>query len=111
MASDEYIDVKRDLDRMKKLFTRLGLKKEQELVLVRMGKRLPASEIREMREIEEMIVNMIDRKTVITSLQQRSIFETFKHQFHSSMRAWKNRMAFSEHHRERKRKSTIPSES
>jgi hypothetical protein len=110
VPSDEYIDIKRDLDRVRKLFTRLSLMKEQEVVMRRMGKRLPASEIREMREMEESIQKALSRRTMITSFQQRNLFETFKYQFHSSMRAWKNRLAFAEHLRERKKRNAIVSE-
>lgn len=94
--SDEYIDVKQDLDRLKKLFARLSLKKEQEVMMRRMGKRLPASELREIREMEEAIERTLQKRAVITSLQQRNVFESFKYQFQSSMRSWKNRMAMAE---------------
>jgi len=107
---EEYLDVKRDLDRMKKLFSRLALKKEQEVILMRMGKRLPASEIRDMREIEESILNLLGKKTGITSVQQRNLFETFKHQFQSSMRSWRNRLAYAEQTRVRRKKMTNLSE-
>ena len=107
VLSDEYLDAKRDLDRVKKVFTRLALKKEQEVVMRRMGKRLPASEVREMREMEDLIQKTLNKRVIIASFQQRNLYETFKHQFQSSMRAWKNRLAFAEHQRGRRKKSVL----
>ncbi len=105
-SSDEYMDVRKDLDRLKKLFSRLSLKKEQEIMMRRMGKRLPASELRELREMEEAIEKTLQRRTVITSLQLRNLFESFKYQYQSSIRSWKNRMAMAEQKSEKESKGT-----
>ena len=48
--TDYYVEAKQDLDRIRKLFQRLHFKKEKEIAVRRVGKRLAASEIKEMRE-------------------------------------------------------------
>ena len=48
---DIYIESKKDLDRIRKLLQRLHFTKEKEISVRRVGKRLAASEIKEMREV------------------------------------------------------------
>lgn len=100
--ADAYMETKKDLDRLKKLFRQLRLKKEQEISLFRIGKRLPASTIREMREMEATISALLERRRVTSNAQQRVMMEGFKSQFQSSMRGWKNRLAFAEQARARR---------
>ena len=101
---DLYIESKQDLDRLKKLFRRLHFTKEKEISVRRVGKRLPASEIKEMREMEATILALLERQKLVTNAQQRSLFENFKNQYHANMRGWRNRLAFAEAQRMRRRR-------
>ena len=84
--SDLYVDAKMDLDRIRKLFQRLHLKKEKEIAVRRVSKRLGASEIKEMREMEATIAALLERQKIVTNAQQRNLFETYKNQFQASAR-------------------------
>jgi hypothetical protein len=99
---DLYVEAKVDLDRIRKLFQRLHFKKEKEIAVRRVGKRLGASEIKEMRETEATISALLERQKIVTNAQQRNLFETFKNQFQANMRGWRNRLAFAEAQRIRK---------
>jgi hypothetical protein len=101
---DLYIESKQDLDRLRKLFQRLHFTKEKEISVRRVGKRLPASEIKEMREIEATIVALLERQKLVTNAQQRNLFENLKNRYHASMRGWRNRLAFAEAQRIRRRR-------
>ncbi len=105
--SDLYIESKKDLDRLRKLFRRLHLTKEKEIAVSRVGKRLGASEIKSMREIEATIAALLERQKMVTNAQQRSLFENFKNQYHANMRGWRNRLAFAETQRIRKRRRRL----
>jgi len=94
--SDLYVEAKMDLDRIRKLFERLHLKKEKEIAVRRVGKRLGASEIKEMRETEATVAALLERQKFVTNAQQRNLFETYKNQFQANMRGWRNRLAFAE---------------
>ncbi len=100
--ADLYIESKRDLDQIRKLFRRLHFTKEKEIAVRRVGKRLGASEIKEMREMETTIAALLDRQKLVTNAQQRSLFENFKNQYQASMRGWRNRLAFSDAQRIRR---------
>jgi molecular chaperone DnaK (HSP70) len=102
--SDLYVEAKVDLDRIRKLFQRLHLKKEKEIALRRVGKRLAASEIKEMRENEATIAALLERQKIVTNAQQRNMFETYKNQFQANMRGWRNRLTFAEAQRVRRRR-------
>jgi len=102
--SDLYVEAKVDLDRIRKLFQRLHFKKEKEIAVRRVGKRLGASEIKEMRETEATISALLERQKIVTNAQQRNLFETYKNQFHANMRGWRNRLAFAEVQRVRRRR-------
>jgi hypothetical protein len=102
---DLYIESKRDLDQIRKLFQRLHFTKEKEIAVRRVGKRLAASEIKEMREMEATMAALLERQKLVTNGQQRALFENFKNQYHASMRGWRNRLAFAESQRVRKRRS------
>ena len=99
---DLYVEAKQDLDRIRKLFQRLHFKKEKEIAVRRVGKRLDASEIKEMRETEATIAALLERQKAVTNAQQRNLFETYKNQFQANMRGWRNRLAFAEAQRIRK---------
>ncbi len=101
---DPYIDAKRDLDQIRKLFQRLHFTKEKEISVRRVGKRLAASEIKEMREMEATIAALLERQKYVTNGQQRALFENFKNQFQANMRGCRNRLAFAESRRARKRR-------
>jgi molecular chaperone DnaK (HSP70) len=101
---DLYVEAKQDLDRLRKLFQRLHLEKEKEIAVRRTGKRLPASEIKEMREMEATIAALLERQKIVTNAQQRNLFETYKSQYHANMRGWRNRLAFSEQQRIRRQR-------
>ena len=101
---DPYIDAKRDLDQIRKLLQRLHFTKEKEISVRRVGKRLPASEIKQMREMEATIAALLERQKYVTNGQQRALFENFKNQFQANMRGWRNRLAFAESRRARKRR-------
>lgn len=101
---DLYIEAKRDLDKIRKLFQRLHFSKEKEIAVRRIGKRLPASEIKEMREMEATMAALLERQKFVTNGQQRSLFENFKNRFQASMRGWRNRLAFAEAQRARNRR-------
>jgi hypothetical protein len=101
---DPYIDAKRDLDQIRKLFQRLHFTKEKEISVRRVGKRLAASEIKQMREMEATIAALLERQKYVTNGQQRALFENFKNQFQANMRGWRNRLAFAESRRARKRR-------
>jgi hypothetical protein len=102
--SDLYIEAKKDLDRIRKLFRRLHFSKEKEIALRRTGKRMAASEIKEMREMEATISVLLERQKIVTNGQQRSLFENFKNQYQANMRGWRNRLAFAEAQRARRRR-------
>ena len=101
---DPYIESKRDLDQIRKLFQRLHFTKEKEISVRRVGKRLAASEIKEMREMEATIAALLERQKYVTNGQQRTLFENFKNQYHANMRGWRNRLAFAEAQRARRHK-------
>jgi hypothetical protein len=101
---DLYIEAKRDLDQIRKLFQRLHFTKEKEISVRRVGKRLAASEIKEMREMEATMAALLERQKYVTNGQQRALFENFKNQYQASMRGWRNRLAFAESQRVRKRR-------
>jgi len=101
---DPYFDAKRDLDQIRKLLQRLHFTKEKEISVRRVGKRLAASEIKEMREREATIAALLERQKYVTNGQQRALFENFKNQFQANMRGWRNRLAFAESRRARKRR-------
>jgi hypothetical protein len=101
---DLYIEAKRDLDQIRKMLQRLHFTKEKEIAVRRAGKRLAASEIREMREKEATIAALLERQKYVTNGQQRALFENFKNQYRANMRGWRNRLAFAEAHRARKRR-------
>ena len=101
---DLYIEAKRDLDQIRKMFQRLHSTKEKEIAVRRVGKRLAASEIKEMREMEATISALLERQKYVTNGQQRALFENFKTQYQANMRGWRNRLAFAEAHRTRKRR-------
>lgn len=101
---DFYVEAKQDLERLRKLFQRLHFTKEKEITVRRAGKRLPASEIKEMREMETTIASLLERQKFVTNAQQRNLFENFKNQYHANMRGWRNRLAFSEAMRIRRRR-------
>lgn len=107
--ADEYIESKLELDRMKKIFRRLHMIKEQEITMRRVGKRTPAGQIREMREMEATIDAILERKRNILNTQQRNLFENFKNQYRANMRSWKNRLANAEKKRLRRTKVVRPS--
>lgn len=102
--SDLYVEAKIDLDRIRKLFQRLHFKKEKEIAVRRVGKRLGASEIKEMRETEATIAALLERQKVVTNAQQRNLFESYKNQFQANMRGWRNRLAFAEAQKIRRRR-------
>ena len=102
---DLYVEAKQDLDRLRKLFQRLHFKKEKQIAIRRAGKRLAASEIKEMREMEATIAALLERQKIVTNSQQRNLFETFKNQFQANMRGWRNRLAFAEIQRIRRRRA------
>lgn len=101
---DYYIEAKQDLDRIRKLFRRLHFQKEKEIAVRRVGKRLAASEIKEMREMEATMDSLLERQKIVTNAQQRNLFEAFKNRYQASMRGWRNRLAFAEVQRIRRRK-------
>ncbi|MEW6440932.1 MAG: hypothetical protein AB1640_08350 [bacterium] len=102
--SDPYMEARRELDQAKKLFLKLHMKKEQEIALRRVGKRLCASDIKEMRELEGTIEGLFDRPRTTANAQQRSLLENVKNQYRASMRSWKNRLRFAEQYRLKRRK-------
>ena len=97
--SDPYMDARTDLDRIKKLMHRLQQYKEQEISFCRLGKRMPASRIKEMREMEVTIETIMNRQPPRMNTQQKNLFENFKNNFMSQMRSWKNRLSFAERQR------------
>jgi hypothetical protein len=101
---DLYVEAKQDLDRIRKLLRRLHSKKEKEISVRRLGKRLAASEIREMRETEATISTLLERQKLVTNSQQRNLFENFKNKYQADMRGWRNRLALAEQRRLRKRR-------
>jgi hypothetical protein len=101
---DLYIDSKKDLDQIRKLFQRLHFTKEKEIAIRRVGKRIAASEIKEMREMEATIAALLERQKIVTNAQQRALFENFKNQYQANMRGWRNRLAFAEAQQTRKRR-------
>jgi len=101
---DLYIEAKRDLDQIRKMFQRLHFTKEKEIAVRRVGKRLAASEIKAMREMEATITALLERQKLVTNAQQRSLFENFKNQYQANMRGWRNRLSFAEAQRMRKRR-------
>lgn len=101
---DLYIEAKRDLDQIRKMFQRLHFTKEKEIAIRRVGKRLAASEIKEMREMEATMATLLERQKLVTNGQQRALFESFKNRYQASMRGWRNRLAFAEAQRARRRR-------
>ena len=105
--SDRYIEAKRDLDQMKRDLRKLHMKKEQEIALRRVGKRLCATDIKEMRDLEKTIEGLLDLPRGMFNAQQRSMFETVKNQYWASMRSWRNRIIFAEQYRTKRRRNRL----
>ena len=101
--ADEYMESKLELDRMKKIFRRLHMIKEQEITVCRVGKRVPAGQIREMRKMEATIEAILEKQKLILNTQQRNLFENFKNNYRANMRSWKNRLASAEQQRARRK--------
>ncbi len=101
---DLYTETRRDLDRLRKMLRRLRLTKEKEIAVCRVGKRLGASEIKAMREMEATIESLFERQRLIPNSQQRSLIENFKNQYQANMRGWRNRLAFAERQRIKRRR-------
>ncbi len=107
--ADDYMEGKLELERMKKIFRRLHMIKEQEITMCRVGKRTPAGRIREMREMEATIDAILDRKRSLLNTQHRNLFENFKNHYQANMRSWKNRLANAEKKRHQRTKVVRPS--
>ena len=101
---DLYIEAKKDLDQFRKMFRRLHFTKEKEISVRRVGKRLAASEIKEMREMEATLAALLERQKLVTNGQQRALFDNFMYQYQSNMRGWRNRLAFAEAQQVRRRR-------
>lgn len=99
---DPYVEARKDLDRIKKLMQRLHRHKEQEISLCRVGKRMPASTVKEMREMEATIEAVMNRQSGRLNIQQKNLFDNFKNGYVAQMRSWKNRLAFAERQRYRR---------
>jgi len=99
---DPYMEARKDLDRVKKLMHRLHQYKEQEISLCRVGKRMPASTVKEMREMEATIEAVMNRQPARLNIQQKNLFENFKNNYVAQMRSWKNRLVFAERQRFRR---------
>ena len=97
--ADPYLDSKKDLDQVKKMFRRLHQRKEQEITFRRLGKRMPATLVKEMREMEAAIEAIMDRRRNLVSALHKNLMETFKNQYQAQMRSWKNRLSFAERQR------------
>jgi len=102
--TDQFVEVKKDLEQLNKLLRRLHLLKEQEIVLYKSGKRLASSGIKQMRELEATITAVMNRRRLNLNTHQRAHLENFKNKYHASMRAWNNRMAFTDLRKRRKQK-------
>ena len=85
--------LRKDIKTVKILFERLRIKKEMEIALARTGKRLPASMIRERRDLETNIDALMKRHTNITQLTVRCMFDAEQSRFESMMRGWKTRLS------------------
>jgi hypothetical protein len=96
MMADPYMEARSDLERMKKMMRRLHQSKEQEISLCRVGKRMPATLVKEMREMETTIETIMNRQPTRMNTQQKNLFENFKNQYMAQMRSWKNRLSFAE---------------
>jgi len=105
--SDRYMEAKKDLDQMKRHLRKLHMKKEQEIAMRRVGRRLCATDIKEMREMEKTIEDLLDQPRSIFNSQQRSMFETVKNQYWASMRSWRNRLVFAEQYRMKRRRNRL----
>jgi hypothetical protein len=105
--SDRYMEAKKDLDQMKRHLRKLHMKKEQEISMRRVGRRLCATDIKEMREMEKTIEDLLDQPRSIFNSQQRSMFETVKNQYWASMRSWRNRLVFAEQYRMKRRRNRL----
>ena len=55
--------------------------------------------------MEATVAAMRERQKFTANAQQRNLFETFKNQFHANMRGWRNRLAFAEVQRMRRRRA------
>ena len=74
--------------------------------MCRVGKRMPASTVKEMREMEGVIETLMNRQAGRLNIQQKNLFENFKNGYVAQMRSWKNRLASAE--RQRFRRTTEP---
>jgi hypothetical protein len=99
---DPYMEARSDLDRMKKVLARIHQIKEQEISFCRVGKRVPATRIKEMREMEATIDAILNRQPARMNTQQKNLLENFKNQYLAQMRSWKNRLSFAERQRLKK---------
>lgn len=90
------MDNKKDLDQLNKIFRRLHQRKEQEITFRRLGKRMPATRVKEMREMEATIEAIMDRQRKVVNALHKNLMESFKNQFQAQMRSWKNRLSFAE---------------
>jgi hypothetical protein len=93
---DPYMEHKKDLDQMRKLFRRLHLRKEQEITIRRLGKRMAASQVKEMREMETTIEALMERRRGTVNALQRNLLDNFRNEYLAQMRSWKNRLSFAE---------------
>jgi len=99
---DPYLEARKDLDRIKRLLQRLHRYKEQEISMCRVGKRIPASTVKEMREMEATIEAVMNRRSGPLNTQQKNLFDSFKNGYVAQMRSWKNRLANAERQRFRR---------
>lgn len=100
--ADPYTEARKDLDRIRRLMDRLLQYKEQEISFARLGKRMPASRVKEMREMEGTIESIMNRQPGRLNTQQKNLFENFKNNYRAQMRSWKNRLTFTERQRFRR---------
>jgi len=100
--TDPYMEARKDLDRLRRMMHRLMQYKEQEITFCRLGKRMPASRVKEMREMEATMEAVMSRQPARLNTQQKNLFESFKNSYMSQMRSWKNRLTFSERQRFRR---------
>jgi len=54
--------------------------------------------------MEATLAALLERQKLVTNGQQRSLFENFKNQYQANMRGWRNRLAFAEAQKIRRRR-------
>lgn len=103
MATEsEYHEIRSDIEAIRKFLEALHAKKEREINFVRQGKRAPAGDIREMRDLEANIEAILARRQGVTQTRTGFMFIHYRDRYRAMMRSWRSRYTTAAMMRERR---------